>query len=65
MQRTAFLSMKKEMRAEWGDKPCDHPRIVQERFLGMTTGAQACTVCGRDVKLRSETLAQIRPATSE
>jgi hypothetical protein len=51
MQRTAFLAMKKEMRAEWGDKSCDHPRIVQERFLGMTTGAQACTVCGRDVTL--------------
>jgi hypothetical protein len=49
MQRTAFLAMTKEKRAEWGDKPCDHPRIVQERFLGMTTGAFACTVCGRDL----------------
>jgi len=49
VQRTAFLAMKQERRAEWGDKPCDHPRIVQERCLGMTTGAIACTVCGRDL----------------
>ena len=41
--------MKKEKKAEWGDKPCDHPRIIQERFLGMTTGAVACTTCGRAV----------------
>jgi len=49
MQRTAFLAMKKEKRAEWGDQPCDHPRIVEERFLGKTTGGCACTVCGRDI----------------
>jgi hypothetical protein len=39
MQRTAFLAMKGERRAMWGDTPCDHPRIMQERYLGMTTGA--------------------------
>ena len=49
MQRTAFLAMKKEKLAQWGDKPCDHPHIVLERFLGRTTGGQACTVCGQDV----------------
>jgi hypothetical protein len=49
VQRTAFLEMKQEKKAEWGDKPCNHPRIVQERYLGMTTGVFACTVCGRDL----------------
>lgn len=49
MQRTGFLAMKKEKKSEWGDKPCHHPRIIEERFLGITTGAFACTVCGRDV----------------
>jgi len=49
MQRTAFLAMKKEKRAEWGAEPCHHPRIIQERLLGVTTGAFACTVCGRDL----------------
>jgi hypothetical protein len=49
VRRIAFLAMKKEKKAEWGDKPCDHPRIIQERFLGMTTGAVACTTCGRAV----------------
>ena len=49
MLRPAFLAMKKEKRAEWGDKPCHHPRIIEEHFLGMATGAHACTVCGRDV----------------
>lgn len=49
MQRTAFLAMKKEKKAEWGEKPCPHPRLVQERVLGMTTGNFACTVCGRDL----------------
>jgi hypothetical protein len=49
MLRKRFLAMKKEKQAEWGDKPCDHPNVVEERFLGRTTGASACTMCGRDV----------------
>jgi hypothetical protein len=49
MQRTAFLAMKKEKQTEWGDRPCDHPHIVEERYLGMTTGTSACTVCGQDL----------------
>ncbi len=49
MLRLAFLAMRKEKMAEWGDKSCNHPRIVLERFLGMTTGARACATCGRDI----------------
>ena len=49
VQRTAFLAMKKMMKAEWGDQPCTHPRIIEEHFLSVTTGAFACTVCGRDI----------------
>lgn len=54
MLRTAFLAMKKEKMTEWGDQPCHHPRIVQERCLGMTTGTYACTVCGRDVTVEEK-----------
>lgn len=49
MLRPAFLAMKKEKSAEWGDKACPHPRIIEEHFLGMTTGARACTTCGRAI----------------
>lgn len=27
-----------ERRKEWGDKPCDHPQVVKEYFLGTNTG---------------------------
>lgn len=67
MLRTVFLAMKKEKRVEWGDQPCHHPRIVQERFLGMATGAYACTVCGRDVTVddKGKLLAQTGSALTE
>ncbi len=32
----------------WGDKPCSHPQLVKEYFLGMKTGDLVCTTCGRD-----------------
>ena len=54
MLRPAFLAMKKEKRSEWGDKPCHHPRIVEEYFLGVTTGTFACTRCGRDIAFDEE-----------
>jgi hypothetical protein len=49
MQTDKFEAMKKQKQAEWGDKPCDHPSIVQEHYLGSGTGDYACRICGRDI----------------
>lgn len=49
MQMKKFRAMKKQKQAEWGDKPCDHPKIAQEHDLGSGTGDYACEVCGRDI----------------
>lgn len=35
-----------ELRKEWGDKPCSHPTIVKEYYLGSNTGDYICTTCG-------------------
>ena len=36
-----------QLRAEWGDKPCDHPDFRKEYYRGMDTGDVICTQCGR------------------
>ena len=61
MHSAAFLKMKAEATAEWGNRsrsaddlrPCDHPKIVEEWYQGSKTGAYACAVCGRDVTVDS------------
>jgi len=35
-----------ELMEQWGDKPCDHPNVDR---LGMHTGLEACTQCGRTI----------------
>lgn len=35
-----------ELMEQWGDKPCDHPHVDR---LGMHTGLEACTQCGRTI----------------
>jgi len=30
----------------WGDKPCSHPHLVKEFYLGSPTGDYVCTTCG-------------------
>lgn len=49
MHTDAFLKMKAEKTAEWGNRPCEHLHIVEEWYRGSRTGAYACAVCGRDV----------------
>lgn len=49
MQQKQFRKMKRAARDKWGDKPCEHPRIVQEHDLGAGTGDYACEQCGRDI----------------
>lgn len=33
-----------ELLEKWGDKPCEHPNVDR---LGMHTGLEVCTQCGR------------------
>ena len=35
-----------ELRRKWGDKPCEHPSLSKEYFLGTGTGDYVCTQCG-------------------
>lgn len=35
------------LQEEWGDKPCHHPHLTKEYFMGAHTGDYACTTCGR------------------
>lgn len=37
-----------ELRKTWGDKPCVHPRLVKEYYLGTQTGDYVCVQCGRE-----------------
>lgn len=35
-----------ELRAQWGNKPCEHPSIEEEYHSGRNTGDYVCTKCG-------------------
>lgn len=37
---------------EWGDKPCSHPHLGREYYLGSGTGDYVCTTCGSDFTKR-------------
>lgn len=41
------MSKAARLRREWGDKPCDHPQIEKEYYLGSDTGDYVCIRCGR------------------
>lgn len=34
-------------REAWGTKPCKHPTMETEYFMGQNTGKTVCTVCGK------------------
>ena len=34
------------LRSIWGDKPCDHPTLDKEYYLGAQTGDYVCETCG-------------------
>ncbi len=36
----------KQLREEWGGKPCDHPDLEKEYYLGAQTEDFVCTQCG-------------------
>ena len=37
-----------ELRESWGKKPCDHPDLDKERYLGGDTGDYVCRRCGAE-----------------
>lgn len=41
-----------ELRAAWGDRPCEHPAFAKEYDLGARTGDYLCTQCGAKVTFR-------------
>jgi len=41
------------LRKEWGNKPCDHPTIEKEFYLGTGTGDYVCTKCGLTASSKS------------
>lgn len=36
----------KNLREEWGNKPCDHPSLEKEYYLGADTSDYVCSTCG-------------------
>ena len=36
-----------QLRKNWGDKPCNHPNIEKEYYLGSATGDKVCSRCGK------------------
>jgi hypothetical protein len=36
-----------KLKKQWGNKPCDHPRLLKEYHLGMATGDYVCEQCGQ------------------
>lgn len=36
----------RKLSKQWGDKPCDHPHLEKEYYLGTATGDYVCTTCG-------------------
>jgi len=37
-----------QLRRAWGDKPCAHPTLDKEYYLGSSTGDYVCTTCGKN-----------------
>ena len=40
------------LRAEWGDRPCDHPTLAKEYDDGVRTGNYLCAQCGATITFR-------------
>ena len=40
------LEKAQKLKAEWGNKPCEHSDLAKEYHLGAATGDFVCTTCG-------------------
>jgi len=38
----------KKLRVEWGDKPCNHPKIEKEYYADTHTLDYVCILCGKE-----------------
>jgi hypothetical protein len=38
-----------QLRKDWANKPCTHPRLENEYCLGKPTGNKVCSVCGKAI----------------
>ncbi len=43
-----------QLKAEWGDKPCEHAQISKEYDLGKHTGAYVCNACGKSISVEEK-----------
>jgi len=41
----------KEIREQWGDKPCDHPKLEREFYGDTYTLDYVCTQCGKEFNI--------------
>jgi transposase-like protein len=37
-----------QLKASWGDKPCDHPHLEKVYYTGAFLTNYACTHCGKE-----------------
>ena len=40
-------SVAQKIRESWGEKPCDHPRLEKEYYVGAFLINWVCTQCGK------------------
>jgi hypothetical protein len=38
----------KKLQEEWGDRPCDHPALEKETYVGAFLITWVCTTCGKE-----------------
>ena len=40
-----------KVKESWGDKPCDHPSLEKEYYVGAFLINYVCTQCGREFSI--------------
>lgn len=53
METTTAQALKVLLRREFGQKPCQHPKIEEEYEMGVGTGRWFCLACGKDLEAPS------------
>jgi hypothetical protein len=55
----------RKIREEWGGKPCDHPELEKEYYLGADTKDYVCTTCGSDFTRKERDELLLKKASRE
>lgn len=45
-----YYSVQK-LKESWGDKPCDHPKLEKEYYVGAFLINYVCTQCGKEFSI--------------